>query len=567
MPPLKPTSSSVIGSEAGIRPDVGCVMAEATFDVVIRGGIVYDGTGAPGRVSDVAIKDGKVAAIGPRLESRGATEIDATGKWVTPGFFDIHTHYDAEVEVLPASMRSVRHGVTTVVMGNCSLSAARGNRPTVRRSLLPRREPAARSADEVARRRTSTWNGRRASTTSTSRRCRSVRTSRASSAIRTCALAAMGMRPRALRSRRREPTELATMKAIVERSARRGLPRPLDRHAALASLGRRGVQGHLACPRSRRIRPSTQSSPTSCATTTRAPGDAERARRSRPCAASSRISIDRALGRKPLQHDDRRGDGREDRSHDLQDRADRRAASSPSCFGGNIRFQTLSEPFTNYCDGVNTPLFEEFPHRRRSDQRRARRARSKMFADPRLPEALPEGMEGARHARLPQGPRRHVRRLGARCVAGRQVVRRDRAREAEGRARVLPRPLARARLGAPLEDRGHERSSGTTPRAPREPLHAAGLQRLGRAQPQHGVPGRRAADAPAGAGVPRDDVDRARDAPSHRRSGRVARRRRGRARPSARSPTWSCSIRRSSARASRIRSSSTTRASAGTCAW
>lgn len=95
---------------------------------VIRGGMVFDGLGAPGRAQDVVIADGVVAALLPRgAEAPGeAEEVDARGCWITPGFIDIHTHYDAEVEVLPGLGESVRHGVTTVFLGSCGLSLAIG---------------------------------------------------------------------------------------------------------------------------------------------------------------------------------------------------------------------------------------------------------------------------------------------------------------------------------------------------------------------------------------------------------------------------------------------------------
>src|SRR6188508_2128013 len=94
------------------------------MDIVIRGGTVFDGRGTPGRVADVGIEGGKVVAIDHGLKA--PTIIDATGKWVMPGFIDLHTHYDAEVELAPSLSESLRHGVTTVVMGSCSLSLALG---------------------------------------------------------------------------------------------------------------------------------------------------------------------------------------------------------------------------------------------------------------------------------------------------------------------------------------------------------------------------------------------------------------------------------------------------------
>ena len=94
-------------------------------DLVIRGGTVVDGTGAPGRRADVAIRDGVVAEIAPSLSaSRGRPELDASGCVVAPGFIDIHTHYDAQVFWDPALRPSSYHGVTTVVAGNCGFSIA-----------------------------------------------------------------------------------------------------------------------------------------------------------------------------------------------------------------------------------------------------------------------------------------------------------------------------------------------------------------------------------------------------------------------------------------------------------
>src|SRR3954454_9906842 len=91
-------------------------------DVVIRGGTVYDGTGAEGRQADVAITDGVITEIGPDLQ--GERELDASGCAVTPGFIDIHTHYDAQVFWDPRLRPSSYHGVTTVVSGNCGFAIA-----------------------------------------------------------------------------------------------------------------------------------------------------------------------------------------------------------------------------------------------------------------------------------------------------------------------------------------------------------------------------------------------------------------------------------------------------------
>ena len=91
-------------------------------DLVVKGGTVVDGTGAPGVRADVAVTDGKVSAIGPDLD--GERTLDAGGHVVAPGFIDIHTHYDAQVFWDPALTPSNYHGVTTVVAGNCGFSIA-----------------------------------------------------------------------------------------------------------------------------------------------------------------------------------------------------------------------------------------------------------------------------------------------------------------------------------------------------------------------------------------------------------------------------------------------------------
>jgi N-acyl-D-aspartate/D-glutamate deacylase len=91
-------------------------------DVVIRGGTVVDGTGAPGRPADVAIDGDRIVEIGDGL--RGTRELDASGQVVAPGFVDIHTHYDAQVFWDPALTPSSWHGVTSVVAGNCGFSIA-----------------------------------------------------------------------------------------------------------------------------------------------------------------------------------------------------------------------------------------------------------------------------------------------------------------------------------------------------------------------------------------------------------------------------------------------------------
>ena len=98
-------------------------MSTPEYDVVIRGGTVIDGSGRPGFDADVAVREGRIVELG-EARGRGREEIDARHQIVTPGFVDIHTHYDGQAtwdaQLAPSSL----HGVTTVVMGNCGVGFA-----------------------------------------------------------------------------------------------------------------------------------------------------------------------------------------------------------------------------------------------------------------------------------------------------------------------------------------------------------------------------------------------------------------------------------------------------------
>src|SRR5690349_7292333 len=91
-----------------------------TYETIIQGGRWFDGTGAESAIRNLGITNGEVVAISAEpLEAGPDTEvIDAHGKWVVPGMVDIHTHYDIEVLEGPGLPESVRHGVTTVVIGS-----------------------------------------------------------------------------------------------------------------------------------------------------------------------------------------------------------------------------------------------------------------------------------------------------------------------------------------------------------------------------------------------------------------------------------------------------------------
>lgn len=103
----------------------------AQWDLLITGAQVFDGEGVPGRIEDIAIAGDRVVARGADLPRNAAVRcVDATGRWLLPGMLDIHTHLDLEVEVAPALDEVVRHGTTTVVVGNCSLGTCFGPQET-----------------------------------------------------------------------------------------------------------------------------------------------------------------------------------------------------------------------------------------------------------------------------------------------------------------------------------------------------------------------------------------------------------------------------------------------------
>ncbi|MFB8002990.1 amidohydrolase family protein [Nocardia sp. NPDC056000] len=95
-----------------------------SYDTIIKSGRWFDGTGAPSAIRHLGLRGDRVVAVSAQpLDETGCDNvIDATGKWVTPGMVDIHTHYDVEVLKAPALTESVRHGITTIMLGSCSLS-------------------------------------------------------------------------------------------------------------------------------------------------------------------------------------------------------------------------------------------------------------------------------------------------------------------------------------------------------------------------------------------------------------------------------------------------------------
>ncbi|MEP7349389.1 MAG: amidohydrolase family protein [Sphingorhabdus sp.] len=107
---------------------------DAQFDLIVRNATIFDGSGDEPFQGDIAIRDGLIAEVG-LVDGRGAQEIDASGLIATPGFVDMHTHYDGQVTWEQRTSPSVAHGVTTVLMGNCGVGFA-PCKPADRESLV-----------------------------------------------------------------------------------------------------------------------------------------------------------------------------------------------------------------------------------------------------------------------------------------------------------------------------------------------------------------------------------------------------------------------------------------------
>src|SRR5690554_7537484 len=105
-----------MGSHDTTSPD-----ARSSGHLLIRGGEVVDGTGAPKARADVRVRDGRIVEVGRDLPTDGATVFDADGALVTPGFIDTHAHTDPQVFWDPTLDPDPLHGVTTMLVGNCSL--------------------------------------------------------------------------------------------------------------------------------------------------------------------------------------------------------------------------------------------------------------------------------------------------------------------------------------------------------------------------------------------------------------------------------------------------------------
>ena len=323
-------------------------------DYVIRNGLIFDGTGAPGVKGDLAIRDGKVVASGPELAVKAAREIDAAGCWVTPGFLDAHTHYDAEVEVMPGIEESVRHGVTTVVMGNCSLSTALGTEQELldlfcRVESLPREVLGSWLGGKV------TWNSPRSYYEHLGGLPLgpNVASFLGHSNVR---LAAMGLE-RSLTTPKATPEELAKMDGLVREAL----------EAGFVGLSIDMLPWHRMDGESYRgiSVPSQQADPSEYRRLANIVREYDRVLQATPNALMKKtvmrlVGMTSGIGRKGLKTTIVAAmDVKTDRK--VYRMATLLARVANDVLRGNLRWQTLSEPFLNYCDGVFTPLFEEFP--------------------------------------------------------------------------------------------------------------------------------------------------------------------------------------------------------------
>ncbi len=94
------------------------------YDLIIRDALVIDGSNRPGVRTDVAISDARIQRIGSLIETRAREEVNAAGRVLAPGFIDVHTHDDTVVIRKPEMLPKISQGVTTVIVGNCGISAA-----------------------------------------------------------------------------------------------------------------------------------------------------------------------------------------------------------------------------------------------------------------------------------------------------------------------------------------------------------------------------------------------------------------------------------------------------------
>jgi N-acyl-D-aspartate/D-glutamate deacylase len=321
------------------------------LDLLLKGGLVFDGTGAAPWRGDLAVAGGRIAALAPRIEAPAREVRDAQGLWVAPGFVDIHTHYDVEVEIAPGLAESVRHGVTSVVMGNCSLSLTAG-RPQDLADIFLRVEsmPAALVRKWLAD--SACWDSPRRYLEHLAALPLGPNLAPllGHSALR---VAVMGLE-RSLFAHATDE-ELARMRALAEEALDAGCfgisVDMVHWHKVSGAFAGRSVPSHYAAAREYRMLAEVCRERDAVFQVTPNPRN--------PLTMLLIFGMALGIARPPLR-------ATVLSALDMTDAPQLWRAFPLAAFlvnrllGGNLRFQTLTEPFAIYADGPLTPLFEEF---------------------------------------------------------------------------------------------------------------------------------------------------------------------------------------------------------------
>ncbi|MBU2696142.1 amidohydrolase family protein [Pimelobacter sp. 30-1] len=327
-----------------------------TYDVVVRNGRWFDGTGAPSAQRHLGIRDGRVVEVSAEpLDEAGCPRvIDATGHWVLPGMVDIHTHYDIEVLVQPGLAESLRHGVTTTFLGSCSLSTVHAS-PSDAGDLFGRVEAIPRPYVVAALEDTRTWTTAGEYVAALERLALgpNIAAFIGHSDLRA---ARMGLERSTDRAVRPTPAELARIEADLADALDEGFVGMSSQELMFDKL-----DGEVC--RSRTL-PSTYAKGRERRRLQRLLRARGRALQGGPDVAKPQSLVRMAFsscgwGRKPAL------------KVSLLSAADIKAipmvahlfpliARTVNRFGGDFRFQHLPVPFEVYSDGIDLPVFEEF---------------------------------------------------------------------------------------------------------------------------------------------------------------------------------------------------------------
>ena len=328
-----------------------------TFDVVVKGGRWFDGTGGPSALRHLGIRDGRVAAVSATpLDETGAQVVDATGRWVLPGMVDVHTHYDIEVLEEPALVESLRHGVTTVLVGSCSLSTVHVDPTTAgdlfgRVEAIPRRhviDALRADGDLVVRPRVRRGAGRR---------CRSDPTSPPSSATPTSARPRWVSTGRRARTSRPPEAELVAMEGHLVEALDAGFVGMSAQELTFDKL-----DGEVC--RSRTL-PSTYARGRERRRLNALLRERGRVLQGGPDIKNP-VSIARMTARlaarsaAPRQPQDQPALGSRHQGQPALVQIMGPIARTMNALGGDFRWQHLPVPFEVYADGIDLVIFEEF---------------------------------------------------------------------------------------------------------------------------------------------------------------------------------------------------------------